>query len=115
MTANQITTVLNEFETDQVAPNKWIQLEKYIPLIILSEEANLQVDDKKAVYRFNHTHELLEIVFGSYVNKIFTSDTGETDPNKFVPDHFISYTLIAGLSESTKSYTGGMYHTIPFK
>lgn len=112
MTTTQITKILDDCG---LSANTWLQLEKYIPLIILSEEANLQPDDKKAVYRFNNTQELLEVVFGSYINKTFTTDSGETNPNNFIPDHFISYSIIAGLSENAKTYSGGIYHTIPFK
>ena len=110
MTKKQIEFILNE---NEIPANEWIQLHKYIPLIILSQENNI-TPSKNAVYRFNHTYELLEIVFGSYINKVFVTDSGVTDSSKFIPDHFISYKNIAGLSETISYLPGGGYYTIPF-
>ena len=66
MTLKQIKFILTE---NDVPSDTWIQLDKYIPLIILSQENNIHVN-KSAVYRFNHEQELLEVVFGSYVKPL---------------------------------------------
>lgn len=110
MTKTQIEFVL---AANDISYGIWLQLDKHIPLIILSQENNI-FPNKNAVYRFNHEQELLEIVFGSYINKVFVTDSGVTDSSKFIPDHFISYKNIAGLSETISYLPGGGYYTIPF-
>ena len=102
MTKTQIDQVLTE---NNISPNQWIVLDDFRPMIVLAMASKIFADSKKAVYRFNDTEQLLEVVYGRYVNKVFTTDSGETVPTKFIPDQFISYDIIAGFSISA-NYLG---------
>ena len=112
MTINQINTYLG---LKGLSPNTWIDgLEKKIPLIILSQEYNIFPNSNTAIYRFNSTIGLLEVAFGSHKKQkdgtvLFVANN--LDGNTIIPDHFISYDLISGFSDSVVQIPGGSYLT----
>lgn len=111
MTKTQIQAIIAE---NNLNMDEWIKLEKYYPIILLAQDGNFYPDDKKTYCRFNSSNEVLEVVYGSYKNNVFVTDSGESDSTKFIPDNFISFYLISGFSEATFRGARGTYFNIPF-
>lgn len=96
MTKSQIQNIISDHD---ISTNTWVKLGSFYKMIFLTQDGNIYPDDKTQYYRFNTTHELLEVVHGKYINRIFYTDAGESDSSKFVADHFIDFALITGFIE----------------
>ena len=57
--------------------NAWIPLPD-ISIITTGQDASIYIDNNQQRYRFNTTHNLLEISYGKLVNGNFVSRHGET-------------------------------------
>jgi len=107
MTTTQVQYVLGKLG---YAANVWTSLEDVV-LINLAMVPRIFVDPKTMRFRFNTTTQNLEIVYGSIIDSVFTTEAGATIVNNYAAQTFVRFEILMSLHTSLvpNSFQGTYY------